>query len=115
MSFGLPSGIVAALVTTWFFMTALHGHLAGMPIGATVGSAAAQSVALLDDDTDFDLSGSSGAVDRAWAEPIADSSQRRADPARDPFLDSTPIHLARRTPHRHARAKHHQKILHHHH
>jgi hypothetical protein len=127
-SFGLPFGIVSAIATTWFFLSCLHGHLpsqdaqaifsgkeiSARSISAPVASAATQSVALLGSDDDVDAV-DSGIQDRGWSAPVAESSERKPDPAANPFLDSTPIHVAHRTPRRQQRAKHHQKIVHHRH
>jgi hypothetical protein len=126
MSLGLPFGLLSALVTTWFFVTALNGHLpsaeaqaifsgkqmSAASIGASVGSAATQSVAMLSAD-DFDVA-DGGASDRGWSEAVADSRELKPDPAANPLLDST-FHARRRLPHRHQTAKHHRKIVHHHH
>ncbi|MEO7111078.1 MAG: hypothetical protein ABI183_11630 [Polyangiaceae bacterium] len=136
MSFGLSFGVLAALVTGWFFLTCLHGRLPSQqaqafflgkgalsaPIGVAPASVAAQTVALLD--VGMDDAASDGGVRelgdrgqaRGWSNSVAESSERKPDPAANPFLDYTPIRVARRSmTHRHHGQKHHQKVVHHHH
>jgi hypothetical protein len=130
MGLGLPFGIVSALFTTWFVITCLHGRLPSDDaqaifsgknisvgsISAPAVSAATQSVALLNTDDDVDAV-DSGVADHGWSEAVSsDSSERKPDPAANPFLDSTPIRVAHRAGvHIHHRNKHHQKVFHHHH
>lgn len=128
MRLGLPFGVLSAMVTTWFVVTCLHGHLPSQDaqaifsgkqlsvasISAPAVSAATQSVALLNTD-DVDAV-DSGVANHGWSEAVSlDSAERKADPAANPFLDSTPIRVAHRAgAHIHHRNKHHQKVFHHH-
>jgi hypothetical protein len=133
MSFGLSFGILVAMVTGWFFLTCLHGRLpsqevqalfagkaiSSAPIGVAPAAVAALTVALLDVGTD-DAAADGGVQDRVqvdrWSDSVADSSERKPDPAANPFLDYTPIRVAHRgATHRHHGSKRHQKIVHHHH